>query len=668
MINNKITTTKINIKNIEGTKSNVKLGLVTQNNKSFNDTYFSIFFKNIFSLINVFLTPLLIGLFFFQLYLEILVFSTFLIINTIIQIVDECRAKYKIDKLQKEFESKVNVIRNGKILEIPIQEVKENEVIYAKEGDPIITDGTVLKEYYLQVDESYLTGESNYITKDIGDKVYAGSYVVTGECVYQAQKLKEKNLVTQIALETTKYTKKRSKLQRNGDKLIITLVFIAILVSAIHYLSTKNIIDAKSQLLSITTIVSLVIPQTLILLFTFSFTISIIKLLSKGVIVQKAGSIQELSKVNVIFFDKTGTLTTNEMEIKYIKTFNIENISTIANIYSAITDKLVGVNETQKIINKFFEEKQNDRENYKIIHFDQLPFTSKTKFSLIKTTVKKDKIIYNYIIFLGAFFAIQKFIKTDLISDIQEYIKNQEEKGYRVVVGGYKMFNNSDNTSLQDLVSLNNLFDSIIIFSIEETINFSVNHIFSRLKEQNILIKIISGDSQNAINRISKRLNLIEYKSIDLSKSEIRDPNAYLEYDIFARATPQDKLKIIQTYQNNGYRTAMIGDGMNDVLAMKKSNVSISLEKATKITREVADLVLLNNDYTKIPDIFFEGENIILNLKIASSIFLHKTIFAVIIAIYSSLLMIPIFVYPTSTLIFSFLGSSLISYIVVFTR
>lgn len=652
--------TKIDYSDIEGTNSYKKIKRKSE--KSFGESYLSIFLKNIFSVINIFIAPLLFLLLFFQLYLEIFVFFTFLFINTILSILDEVRAKRKIDKLKDEFQKTVKVIRKGKIYEISTKDVLENEIIYAKEGDPILIDGRIIKEYYLQVDESYLTGESNYIEKDPGDKILAGSYIVTGECVYEIHTTNT-NFMDQLATEATLYKKKKSKLQKNGDKVITFLVFLAIILSVLNFLSAYQY-PLKDRILSVTTIISLIIPQTLILLFTLSFTISIVKLLSKGIIVQKGGSIEELSKIDIIFFDKTGTLTTNEIEVKYIKTFNLQNLTEISNLYSSIENKLVSVNETQKVITKFF--KSNSDQKVIIQNFDQIPFTSKIKYSLVKGSFYQNKEEKNFLIALGSPSVLLKNIDENILKNVELYVKQEEEKGYRVVILGYIENIKEDikiNSDTINQLKINNC----IIFSIEEKINETAKEIFNKLTQQNIDIKIISGDSLNSVQRIIQRLNIKNKKIVDLSKQDLSSEE-YLNIDIFTRATPEDKLKIIEKYKKANYKVAMVGDGINDVLAMKKADVSISLENATKINREIADIVLLKNDYSKIPLIFFEGENIILNLKISSAIFLNKAIFSSVITIFCILTSIPIFIYPTSTLIFSFLGSSLVGYIILFTR
>lgn len=648
---------EFNISEIQGSISNKKLGLISKSTDKFTSSYFQILLRNTFSVINIVLFPLLGILFFFQLYLEIFVFSTFLFVNTVVSIIDEIRAKRKLERLKNEFQQDANVIRNGKVFNTPISEIVEEEIIIAKEGESIITDGVILDEYYLQVDESMLTGESNYIEKDRGDLVKSGSFIVTGKCIYQANKLKDSGFISQISQEATHYKKKSSKLQRNGNRLIIFLVVSAIVVSLINFLSTSDY-DFKDRILSITTLISLIIPQTLILLFTLTFTISITKLFAKGIVIQKGSSIEELANIDIICFDKTGTLTTNKMEIKYVKSFNTD-IEEVGIFYNSIKDNIVSVNETQKLIHEYFATR--NKKNF--TEFDQIPFTSKNKYSLISASLDGK----NSMLILGASSVLVPKINETLRDSVAKYIQTQEVGGYRVLVCG---FVSELNTTLPKSEILNNLvIDSIIIFSIEEELNLGIKDLFTDLKKQSIDIKIISGDSKSSVARIAGKLGFDLRKIYDLSENNIEDLEKVIEdYQIFTRAKPEDKVRIVNALQRKNHKVAMVGDGINDVLALKNSDVSIAMESGSKITREISDIVLLKNDYRKIPVIFFEGENILFNLKISTKLFLMKAFFAIFVGIFASLMTMPLFWYPTSTLIFGFLGSSAVGYIVIFTR
>lgn len=635
------------------------LGLSNEVIDSYNSTYLQIFVRNILSLINIVIFPLLVALAFFELYREILAFSTFLIINTIVSILDEVRIKKKIDKLKSEFQISATVIRDGNLLSIPVSEIVQGDFVKAKEGEGIISDGKIISERYLQLDESILTGESNYQRKEIGEKVLSGSYVVTGECIYEVESVGKNNYLNKLGSEAVKIKELKSPVQKAADRIILFLTFAAISSGLLNlYLSIRGGASYELAVLSLTTIVALIIPQTLIFLYTLTYTISISKLFSKGILVQKGGSIEEISNVDVICFDKTGTITDNKMKIKDAKFFNIDE-KVFGTFYNSVAPQLVSVNETQRNINEFF----SNLNRFQIKNFDQIPFTSKLKYSLVKGDYQgKTKVIV-----LGAFSVIEKVLENGLRSDLQQFIEEKENEGFRVLSAVYAEFDEGS-FDINDPLSFKTSKASVFI--IEETLNPGIKDILSRLNDQSIKIKIISGDSKRSVERICQKIGIDSSQIMDLSEdlSDEDFQEAILEKSVFTRAKPEDKLKIINALNEKGLKTAMVGDGINDVLGLKAASVSIAMESGAKITREVSDIVLLKNDYSKIPDIFFEGDNIIFNLKLSTKIFLVKSLFAFFVGIFFTLRSEVVPLHPASTLIFSFLGSSAPSYVLVFTR
>lgn len=623
------------------------LGLSNDVIDTYTPSNIKILFRNIFNLINIILIPLMIVLWIFELRTEVLAFSTFAIINTIVSILDELRAKKQLDKLKSEFQQTATIIREGKKETLPLSDIVEGDIIFAKEGEGIVADGELLNAYYLQLDESALTGESNYVQREKSEQVRSGSYVVTGNCIYRADKIGKNNYLNKLGAEALKYSEKKSSIQADGDKLIFMLIVSCIGLAVANFLLADPSFSAEAKVLSLTTIVVLIIPQTLIFLFTLTFTISITKLFQKGVLIQKGGSIEELSKIEAICFDKTGTITTNNMFLKDIKYWNTTK-EEFGSLYNSIQDKIVSVNKTQSILNKFF----SDCPTLEVSEFDQVPFTSKNKFSLVKGVVNKKEFTLKF----GAISVLEESIDKSIFKEISNFIAECEESGDRVLVG--LQFENDKSISKK-----------VIVLRIEEELNQGIKDIFNRLKEQGIAIKIISGDSLLSVQKILKKLQIEDAKAVDLSTvSEDDLDKVILENNIFTRAKPEDKLRIIKTLKSNGIKIAMVGDGINDVLALKGADVAIAMEHGSKIAREVSDIVLLNNDYSKIPDIFFEGENIVYNLKLSTKLFLIKSFFTMFIALFFTLQRGLIPINPPSVLIFSFLGTSAPSYVIVFTR
>lgn len=639
-----------------------KLGLVNQKLDSYTPSYLMIALSNVFSLINIVLFPLLVVLGFFGLYQEILTFSVFLVINTFVSIFDQVRIKISLDKLKSQFQLKAFVIRNSTKIEVPISEIVVGDLIYVSSGDSIVADGKILKENYLQLDESSLTGESNYLRKENGEEVKAGSFVVTGECIYIAENIGKSNYLNKLGSEAIKFKEKKSKIQRASNILILSLVFLTILTASINFFAVDlESFTRERQILSITTIVALIIPQTLIFLYTLTFTISITKLYRKGVLVQKGGSIEDLANIDTICFDKTGTITTNEMKIVDAKFWNVDE-KEIASKYSCVIPYLVSVNKTQSLLNDRY---RSDHESCQIQQFFQIPFTSKIKFSLSQGVVGNQP----FTLIFGAWSTISGVVSDEVLAQINDFIEQNEYKGMRVLIGLYfreKIFVPENYTDINSL-RFQSKTNQVCCFVIEEELNYGIVDVFSELNKQNIDIKIISGDSKASVEKILSKVGFKNKRIADLSVVDIEDIDTN-EVSIFTRATPEDKLAIVNKLKHQGKYVAMVGDGINDVLGLKAADVSISMDNGAKIARDVSDIVLLNNDFSKVPLIFFEGENIIYNLSLSTKLFLVKCFYGILMGLIFSLINSPVPIFPNSTLIFSFLGSSAPSYLIIFTR
>lgn len=647
----------------EEVSSKKSLGLSNHRIDSYSPTYFQIILRNIFSLINVILIPLLGLLYYFQYNREIVSFAIFMIINTIVSAFDEIRIKRKLDKLRKEFEQKVSVIRDGQEIHIPASDVVQDDVVIVREGESVVSDGVILDAQYLQIDESALTGESDYVQKEKGDKVLSGSFVVTGQCMYQIQKVGKENYLHKLAQETLQYKERKSPIQQAGNKLIAFLVIATLIVGLTYYSSLRNANVAVSEsIFSAATLVSLIIPQTLIFIFTLTFSIAITKLTRDGVLVQKGGAIEDLTHVDVICIDKTGTITTNDLKIVDVEYINTKDTE-IGSLYNSVSKQLAGNNKTQQVLSSIYS--SYELEN--VEHFDQIPFNSKNKFSLITGLINKKRTT----IIFGAFSKLRDFINLDIVDSVAKKIYQGEMEGYRMIVSIVTDADVTESLEKKDLIDIFKT-NKVVIYKIEDSLNPNIHKVLEDIKAQGIQVKVISGDSKTSVERILSRIGLGSSNIIDLSenkdKLEKQLQKVVEENDIFTRAIPEDKLTIVRALQANGHKVAMVGDGVNDVLSMKAADVGISMESGTKITKEIADIVLLNNDYSKVPYIFSEGRNIIFNMSISIKIFLAKSFFAILLGIIYSVQGTTLPILLSSTLIFSFLGTSLPGYFMVFAR
>jgi cation-transporting P-type ATPase E len=658
----------------------VAAGEVNYTSKSYGNSYPRILFRNIFSLINLVVFPLLALLVMFQQYTDVLAFGIFLVINTIVSILDEIRTKQQLDKLKEQFQKIVTVIREGAEQQVPVDQVVKGEFVKANEGDGIIADGEIVHAHFLQVDESMLTGESDYLRKEVGDTLLSGGFIVTGACVYKVNNVGKANYLNRLGEATLKYGETKSSIQRYGDQLITGLVIISIVLGVLNVAVTGDA-ETADRVRSLTTIISLIIPQTLIFLFTLTFTISTIKLYRLGVLVQKSGSIQDLAEVDTICLDKTGTITTNQVFVSEVHPFNVE-IPVLASFYNRVKTEIVGQNKTQQVLAAYFAEQDPEKaagnvarnvggnvaENVakNVDGFDQIPFTSKEKYSAISGKFDGQQVQLTF----GAQSVLAENMVPELRAEIERFVAAQETAGNRVVVGLWHTGLNGDGKtkSIADLPPTN----AVAVFALVEELNPGIGELLRRFEEQEIDVKIISGDSLRSVSHVAGKVGLDVSKIFDLSTVENRENADWRvlvqSYTIFTRASPEDKLEIINALKSAGRKVAMVGDGVNDVLSLKAADVSIAMESGTSITRDVSDVVLLGNDYTKIPDVFYEGENIIFNMKLTTKMFMVKALFGALLAIVFTAMFRIVPFNPASTLIFSFLGTSAPSYVLIFAR
>ncbi|MCA9386443.1 HAD-IC family P-type ATPase [Candidatus Dojkabacteria bacterium] len=617
-----------------------------------------IFSRNMFNISNLALFPLIGGLFFFEVYRDVLVLLFFLFTSATTQTLEEMSVKKRLEQLKTKFKYTAKVFRDGMLNEISAGLLVKEDIILAEEGDTILTDGIVLKSEFLQIDESALTGESDYINKDEADEVLSGSFVVTGKCVYKADKVGNANYFNRLAETSTKLIRKQSKLEQNSTIIVYIFTFIGFVAAALNFVLAKvHGETTKDILIGVTTVVGNSTPQMLLIILLVTFIISVTKLAKKGILIQKQNSIDELATIDVICMDKTGTITTNDMVAKHEYIYNLKSAD-VTSFLAPINKFIYGVNKTAKTVFDYYQIDEFEVLENAPDSFDQIPFTSKTKFSAVG---------YNSTTMLmGAITSVERFMSEEVKADFKNWLTEKESEGFRIIVGLFfndlvldRIRNNDTNLKTNSFFAL----------AIEETLNPGIKEILRTIKSQNIAVKIISGDSLASVLRIVEKVGIKSTDVVDLSQfdgdvKEIADSKT-----VFARAIPENKLAIIEALQEQGQKVAMIGDGVNDVLSLKKADVGIAMESGAPVARNVADIVLLKNDYTKIPEIFYEGDNIIFNIKLTAKMYFARAILYGTLALVFAFLVgsfVPI--NPTSTLISGFLGSTLASYLLTVSR
>ena len=589
----------------------IKKQLINFDNQPKTKTIKEIITTNVFTyfnFLNIFLGTMVIlsGLFSGKLLysLKNCLFMGVIFCNTIISIIQEIISKKIIDKLSVISSSKACVIRDSNQSIIEMNEIVLDDLLYLTIGNQILCD-SIIEDGNVEVNESFITGESNTIIKKKGDQLLSGSFIVSGSCKARVIHVGKDNYINTISCEA-KYIKENNSVILNSFEKIVKVLSIVIIPLGIAlFFNQYQIIGSSLSDSIINTVAALIgmIPEGLVLLTSSVMAVSIMRLSKYHVLVQQLYCIEMLSRVNVICLDKTGTITTGNMKVYDIIPENISK-KELTNILEKITNSL---NDNSATFNALRKEYKN---NNKYIVEDKIEFSSERKFSAVKI---QDNDAY----YIGAY---EYLIKDKELSPL---IKNYQDN-YRILAickSNEKLSKKPDNLELLGFV----LIEDEIREEAKDTLKF--------FKEQGVKVKIISGDNPNTVLNIMKKVGLDDnLKAIDtsnLSDKEIEE--SVNNYDIFGRVTPQGKKKIILALKKNGYITAMTGDGVNDVLALKEADCGIAVASGSDAARSVAQIVLLDNNFSSMPKIVAEGRRTINNIERSASLLLVKTLYTILI-------------------------------------
>ena len=573
----------------EQVKSRIQDGYYNIDSNIKTKTISEIIFTNIFTLFNMLNFSIAFFIFLVGSYKN-LFFLGVVISNILISTIQEIRSKKIIDKLSIISSTKACVIREGKEQIVSINEVVLDDIIKYKRGNQIITDSVILSGT-VDVNESLISGEENSITKIKGDMLYSGSFIISGDCICRVEHVGNNNYSSKIIKEARYIKKGNSVIIDTLKKVIKVISFIIIPLGIILFLKELKVTgDIENSVVSASAAIIGMIPEGLILLTSTVLAVSTIRLARRKVLIQQLYCIETLARVDTICLDKTGTLTEGYMEFDDVVCLN--DRYNYEEILSAMSRVLLDDTPTMDAISRKFNKKT------KYTFLEKELFSSEKKYSSV--TFKEGKFI------LGAPDVL------DTSNEMKELI---------------------DKYSNSRLVLLKNNKDNIALILLKDKIRYKVKSTLKYFKENDVDIKIISGDSEKVINRIANRLE-INTKSIDMSLSKnINYDKIVREYNIFARVTPNQKKKLVNALQNQKHTVAFVGDGVNDVLALKEADCSIALANGSDAARNVSEIVLLESDFDSMPKIVEEGRRTINNIERSASLFLTKTTYATLLAL-----------------------------------
>ena len=555
-----------------------------------------------------------------------LTFLPVIIANTLIGIIQEIRAKQVLDKLTMLNAPRASVVRDGKRTVINAEDLVVDDIVIFKAGDQVCADAEV-SAGEVQVNESLLTGEADEITKRKGDKLMSGSFIVSGQCHARLDKVGEDSYISKLTLQAkAMQSKEQSEMIRSLDKLV-KCVGVAIIPIGIVLFSQAFFIQHDGFRESVTSMIAAVIgmiPEGLYLLASVALAVSSIRLAQKKVLLHDMKCIETLARVDVLCVDKTGTITENTMKVqKLIKTdeYDEKEKGGLSLLVGDFAAAMTNDNITMAALKEYFTKASGKKV------LSKTGFSSATKYSSV--TFEDGAYV------LGA----PEFVLKEKYDDYADEITEYASTGSRVLAFGI----------YDGEVDGKPLTHGILPFGfvlLANPIREAAKETFEYFAEQGVEVKVISGDNPVTVSNVAKQAGI---KNADryVDASEFEDEQsmrkALLNNTVFGRVTPSQKRKFVRILKEAGHTVAMTGDGVNDVLALKDADCSIAMASGSDAAAQASQLVLLESDFSCMPEVVLEGRRVVNNIQRSASLFLVKNIFSFLLSVASVVFM---FTYP----------------------
>ncbi|MFA6859899.1 MAG: HAD-IC family P-type ATPase [Clostridia bacterium] len=623
---------------VEKKETDLKLGLtseeVTKRKEAFltnkkaqksGKSIGKIFFENTFTFFNLVWAVLFVLLVFVGSYKDLL-FMVIIVANTSIAIFQEVKAKMAVEKLAFAVLTKVKTIRNGKETMVTSEELVRDDIFVLEVGNQIPADSIVVSGE-ASVNESMLTGESVPIKKIVGSKVYAGSFVTSGGFILRATTVGDDSYISSIEKQAKKFKSPSSNLFKDLNKIIKFIGVFIIPIGIVMYINNYytlhgNFVEAISKTCGA---VAGLIPAGMFLLVTIALAAAVVKLTKHKTLVQDIYSVEMLARTNVLCLDKTGTITDGTMKVSDV--IEMEK-SPFEQNFNSIIQNLLAIqssnNNTSLALIDHFEKRITMENTYNI------PFSSEKKFMAASFQGVGT-------IVLGAI----EFICCQKNKELCEKAKELASEGNRVlIVAGSK--------DLIDDGAMPENLCAFAIIAVEDHIRHDAKDTISWFENNDVEIKIISGDNPLTVSNIAKRVGVKGWeKCVSLEEMSLEDVEKIADkYTIFGRVSPEQKYVIVKTLKKQGKVVAMTGDGVNDTLALKESDCSIAMAEGSEVTRSIANIVLMDSKFSSMPRVVAEGRQVINNVQTSSTLFLMKTLFAFAVSLFAIFTFSP---YPFST-------------------
>ena len=555
-----------------------------------------------------------------------LTFLPVIVLNTLIGIIQETRAKKVLDNLTMLNAPHAMVIRDGKKSQINAEDLVVDDIVIFEAGNQVCADAEVCAGE-VQVNESLLTGESDEITKRKGDQLMSGSFIVSGQCHARLDKVGADSYISRLTLEAkAMQNTEQSEMIRSLDKLV-KWVGVAIIPIGIILFIQAFVFQGEGFRSSVTSMIAAVIgmiPEGLYLLASVALAVSSIRLAQKKVLLHDMKCIETLARVNVLCVDKTGTITENTMEVQDViptKEYEEGELRPLSELLGDFTAAQSSDNITMEAMKRYFKIASGKKAVAKT------GFSSASKYSSV--TFEEASYV------LGA----PEFVLKEQYENYEETISAHASKGARVLVFGTAK-EEPDGKPLKEAVT------PLAYVLLANPIRQEAKETFTYFAEQGVEVKVISGDNPLTVSEVAKEAGIAgaeRYVDASTLHTEEEMRAAVLNNAVFGRVTPNQKRKFVQILKEEGKTVAMTGDGVNDVLALKDADCSIAMASGSDAAAQASQLVLLESDFSCMPEVVLEGRRVVNNIQRSASLFLVKNIFSFLLSLVSFVFM---FTYP----------------------
>jgi cation-transporting ATPase E len=593
-------------------------------------SYWQIFRDNIFNIFNIVFFLLMIVVFALRDYSTALFAGFSVVTNSILGMFQEISAKRKLDQLAALAAKDIQVWRDGQLVGVPIHGLVKDDIIPIEPGDRLVVDGRILQSDSLEMDESQLTGESDAVFKEEDAEVFSGSFCIAGTGVMVVTRVGKNSTINNLSTIAKTYknvlTPTQKRLAAVVQVALIIMLIVMPMLGIAGYLANLTSLEIVRSLV---VFVSSIVPQGLVLTAILSLTIGAISISRFQTLIQRVNAVESMANVTVLCFDKTGTLTRNVLKVSEIIPLNSRTLPQLHDNLRLYTGSLSYKNRTAAAIAEVLPAVTSNGSTP--VKINEIPFNSSRKWGAV--SFPEETFI------LGA---PERIINAKTNAEAAEQAKTLAEQGLRILA-----FARSSQPPVEG--HLEGTSEALALIVLTDQIRPDIQDTLNAFREQNVALKVISGDNLETVTSIATASGMEIRKAYTgdqveaMSDDELR--GAVVSADLFARIEPETKRRIIAALKHEGQYVAMVGDGVNDVPALKEAHLAIAMNDGAQIAKDVAEIVLLNNAMSTLPKAFLEGKEITQTIFSSIKLFLSKNFYTIVLIFFIGFMALP---FPTS--------------------